>query len=79
LYALASPFICKGDNGRWQANCSYVLGSFAAAGIANFYYPSSYRNGAGLVFGAALTRLGESAVAGVFQQFYRPKIDAESS
>jgi len=74
LYALASPVICKGDNGRWQANYSYVLGSFAAAGIANFYYPSSYRNGAGLVLGAALTRLGESAVAGIFQEFIVRKL-----
>lgn len=74
LYALASPFICKGDNGRWQANYSYVLGSFAAAGIANLYYPSSNRNGAGLVLGAALTRLGENAVAGVFQEFIVRKL-----
>ena len=38
LYALASPIICKGDNGRWQPDYSYVLGNFAAAGIANLYY-----------------------------------------
>ena len=66
LHALASPIICKGDNGRWQPNYSYVLGNFAAAGIANLYYPSSDRNGTGLVVGAALTRLGENAVAAVF-------------
>lgn len=74
FYALASPLICKGDNGRWQANYSYVIGSFAAAGIANLYYPSSDRNGAGLVLGAALTRLGESAVAAVFQEFIVRKL-----
>jgi len=74
LYALASPVICKGDNGRWQANYSYVLGSFAAAGIANLYYPPSDRNGAGLVVGAALSRLGESAVAAVFQEFIVRKL-----
>jgi hypothetical protein len=74
LYALTSPVICKGDNGRWQANYSYVLGSFAAAGIANLYYPPSDRNGAGLVLGAALTRLGESAVAAVFQEFIVRKL-----
>jgi hypothetical protein len=68
LYALASPVICKGDNGRWQGNYSYVLGSFAAAGIANLYYPSSDRNGAGRVIGTALIRLGESALSGVFQE-----------
>jgi hypothetical protein len=74
LYALASPVICKGDNGRWQGNYSYVLGSFAAAGVANLYYPSSDRNGAGLVLGAALIRLGENAVAAVFQEFIVRKL-----
>ncbi|MFZ0886455.1 MAG: carboxypeptidase-like regulatory domain-containing protein [Candidatus Acidiferrales bacterium] len=69
LYALGSPFICKGDNGRWQPDYSYVLGNFAAAGIANLYYPSSDRHGAGAVVGTALIRLGESAVSAVFQEF----------
>jgi hypothetical protein len=74
LYALTSPVICKGDNGHWQANYSYVLGSFAAGGIANLYYPPSDRQGAGLVFGTALIRLGESAVAAVFQEFVVRKL-----
>ena len=69
LYALASPVICKGDSGLWQPNYSYVLGNFAAGGIANFYYPSSDRNGAGQVVGAALVRIGESAVSAIFQEF----------
>lgn len=74
LYALATPVICKGDNGHWQANYSYVLGSFAAGGIANLYYPPSDRQGARLVLGAALVRLGESAVAAVFQEFVVRKL-----
>jgi Carboxypeptidase regulatory-like domain len=74
LYALASPFICKGDNGRWQPDYSYVLGNFAAAGIANLYYPSSDRHGAGAVVGTALIRLGESALSAVFQEFIVRKL-----
>ncbi len=74
LYALASPFICKGDNGRWQPDYSYVLGNFAAAGIANLYYPSSDRHGAGAVVGTAMIRLGESAVSAVFQEFIVRKL-----
>ncbi|MGC1835366.1 MAG: carboxypeptidase regulatory-like domain-containing protein [Candidatus Acidiferrales bacterium] len=74
LYALASPFICKGDNGRWQPDYSYVLGNFAAAGIANLYYPSSDRDGAGAVIGTALIRFGENAVASVFQEFVVRKL-----
>lgn len=79
LYALASPVICKGDNGRWQGNYSYVLGSFAAGGIVNLYYPPSDRQGAGLVLGAALIRLGESAVAAVFQEFVVRKLTRNPS
>ena len=74
LYALVSPFICKGDNGRWQPDYSYVLGNFAAASIANLYYPSSDRHGAGAVVGTALIRLGESAVSAVFQEFIVRKL-----
>jgi Carboxypeptidase regulatory-like domain len=73
LYALASPFICKGDNGKWQPNYSYVVGNFAAAGIANFYYPASDR-GAWLVAETALVRLGENAIASVFQEFIVRKL-----
>ncbi len=74
LYALATPFICKGDNGNWQPNYSYVVGNFAAAGIANLYYPASDRNGAWLVAETALTRFGESAIAAVFQEFIVRKL-----
>ncbi len=37
LYAMANAVICKGDNGRWQANYSNILGNFAAGGISNLY------------------------------------------
>ncbi len=39
LYAVANSVICKGDNGRWQANYSAILGGLAAGGISNLYYP----------------------------------------
>ena len=74
LYALASPVICKGDSGVWQPNYSYILGNLAAGGIANFYYPSSDRNGAGQVLGAALVRISESAVSAIFQEFIVRKL-----
>jgi hypothetical protein len=74
LYALATPFICKSDNGNWQPNYSYVIGNFAAGGIANLYYPASDRNGAWLVAETALTRMGESAIAAVFQEFIFRKL-----
>ncbi len=73
FYALSSPFMCKGDNGRWQPNYSYVIGNFAAAGIANAYYPASNR-GAGLVAETALVRFGENAIASVLQEFVIRKL-----
>ena len=78
FYALASPFICKGDNGKWQPNYSYVIGNFAAAGIANFYYPANDR-GAWLVAETALVRLGENAIASVFQEFIVRKLTPKLS
>jgi hypothetical protein len=74
LYALSSPFLCNGDNGHRQANYSYLLGTFAASGISNFYYPASNRNGAELVFETALMRLGESAIISVAQEFIFRKL-----
>lgn len=69
LYAVSSPFFCKGDNMRWQPNYSNVSGAFASAGISHLYYPESDRNGAGLVFQNSMIRLGEMAFEGVLQEF----------
>jgi carboxypeptidase family protein len=69
LQALSSPIICKGDNGQTQPNYSNVMGAFATGGIASLYYPSSSTSKPGFVFVNALIRIGESAAAGVFQEF----------
>jgi hypothetical protein len=70
LYALANSVICKGDNGHWQANYSGILGSLAAGGISNLYYPASDRNGASLTFENALIGIGATGAANVFQEFF---------
>ncbi len=49
LHALSYPFVCKGDNGRWQPNYSSMGGVLASSAISNAYYPKSNR-GVGLVF-----------------------------
>jgi hypothetical protein len=74
LYALANSVICKGDNGRWQPNYSSVAGNLAAGGISNLYYPANDRNGIGTVVTTAMIRLGETAVANIFQEFFVPKM-----
>jgi hypothetical protein len=74
LYAVAQAVICKGDNGHWQPNYSGVLGSLAAGGISNLYYPASDRNGAALTFENTAIGIGEAAAANLFQEFVVRKL-----
>jgi len=73
LYALANSVICKGDNGHWQANYSGILGSLAAGGISNLYYPAADR-GAGLTFENTLIGIGATAATNVLQEFVIRKL-----
>ncbi len=74
LYALVNAVICKGDNGHWQANYSSILGSLAAGGISNLYYPAKNRDGAELTFENALIGIGASAAANLLQEFVVRKL-----
>jgi hypothetical protein len=73
LYALANSVICKGDNGRWQPNYSGVLGSFAAGGISNLYYPANDR-GVGLTFENAAISIAAGSAANILQEFVIRKL-----
>jgi hypothetical protein len=68
LHALSSPFICKGDNGRWQPNYSSLGGDVASAALSNIYYPASNR-GASRILGDVLLSTGERMLNGVIQEF----------
>ena len=68
FHALSSPFICKGDNGRWQPNFSSLGGDVASAALSNLYYPASNR-GTRRIFGDALLSTGERMLNGVIQEF----------
>jgi hypothetical protein len=72
-YAVANSVICKGDNRRWQPNYSSILGSLAAGGISNLYYPAADR-GADLTFENAAIGIGGSAVTNLFQEFVLRKL-----
>jgi len=71
-YALANAVICKGDNGHWQANYSSILGSLAAGGISNLYYPASDR-GAALVFENTAIGIGSTAILNLLKEFVLTK------
>jgi CheY-specific phosphatase CheX len=73
LYALANAVICKGDNGNWQANYSGILGSLAAGGISNLYYPASDR-GAALIFENTAIGIGGTAILNLMKEFVLTKI-----
>ena len=74
LYAIAASVICKGDNGRWQPNYSNILGSLAAGGISNLYYPAQDRDGADLTFENAAIGIGSNAITNLLQEFVIRKL-----
>jgi hypothetical protein len=73
-YALANAVICKGDNGRWQANYSAIIGSLAAGAISNLYYPPNNRYDASLTFENAAIGIGATAVSNILQEFVIRKL-----
>ena len=73
-YAIANSVICKGDNGHWQFDYSAIGGGLASAGISNFYYPVSNRDGAGLTFVNAGIGVADSAVENIIQEFLIRKL-----
>jgi hypothetical protein len=74
LYAMSTAFICKGDNGHWQPNYSFILGNFASAGLSNLYYPASDRNGAELTIRNGLIDTASGAASSLIQEFLVKKL-----
>ena len=67
-HAVSNPFVCKGDNGKWQPNYSSMGGDLASSAISNAYYPGTNR-GVGLVFGNFAISTAERMVSGLAQEF----------
>jgi hypothetical protein len=74
FYAISMAVVCKGNNGHWQPNYSNVLGSLAAGGLSNVYYPAANRNGLGLTFENTLIGLGGSAMGAVVEEFFSKRL-----
>ena len=72
-YAVANAVICKGDNGRWQPNYSFILGSLAAGGISNLYYPQEDR-GVELTFENVGVGIAQAAFTNLLQEFVIRKL-----
>jgi len=69
FYAISTSVRCRNDKGKWVPNYSDLLGSLAAGGISNLYYPASDR-GVGLTLQRAMTQAGEGAIGAVFFEFW---------
>jgi hypothetical protein len=67
-YAMMHPFVCKGDNGKWQPNYSSLGGDLGSAALSNVYYPKADR-GASLILSSFLIDTGARAVASLAQEF----------
>jgi hypothetical protein len=67
-YSLSTAVRTKGDDGKWQLGFSTILGSFAAGGISNLYFPPPNR-GAGLTFERGSLQIAERALSLMFDEF----------
>ncbi len=79
LYAIANAVICKGDNGHWQANYSSIIGSLAAGGISNLYYPAQDRNGAWINVRNRTNRDRRKCRRQSLSRIYHSEVNTESS
>jgi hypothetical protein len=78
-YAASRAFIRRGDNGRWQPSYSGVLGSLAAGGISNLYYPAEDRGGIALTLANTGLGITQSVVAHVVQEFLFKKLTSRGA
>lgn len=71
-YAMMHPFVCKGDNGKWQPNYSSMGGDLTSAALSNSYFPKADR-GAGLVLSSFAIDTGARVAASLAQEFLLPR------
>lgn len=72
-HAVFHPFVCRGDNGKWQPNYSSLGGDLASSAISNLYYPESNR-GTGLVFTNFAISTAERVATSLVQEFVLGRI-----
>lgn len=72
-HAVSNPFVCKGDNGKWQPNYSSIGGDLGSAAISNAYYPEKDR-GVGRTFNSFAVDTGARIFAAVAQEFILQKL-----
>lgn len=78
LYSLATVVICKGDNGRWQPNYSFIGGNFLSGAISNLYYPAQQR-GVATTIDTVLINTAMGAVGSLAEEFLLKRLTTHSS
>ncbi len=68
FHAASFTFVARGDSGKSQPNFSHLLGSLAAAGIANAYHPAGSR-GVGDTFQTFGIGVAGNIVGNIFREF----------
>jgi hypothetical protein len=68
-YAVSRALVTRGNDGRTEPNYSRILGSFAAGGLANLYYPKADR-GLGLTLGDGLVSIAGHAADNLIREFF---------
>jgi len=74
LYAMERSVMARGDNGHMQPDYSGILGSLAAGGISNLYYPEGSRHGFETTLNNTLIGIATSAGVNILQEFVFPKV-----
>ena len=69
FYAMSRALVTRGDGGRTEPNYSRLLGSFAAGGLANLYYPPADR-GLGLTLADGLVSIAGHAIDNLIREFF---------
>jgi hypothetical protein len=77
-YALSRSLVRRGDNGRWQPNYSGILGSLAAGGLSNLYYPAEDRRGFRLTLENTAIGMAGGAAGHVAQEFLWSKLTSRA-
>lgn len=67
-YAMTRSVVARGDNGKWQANYSHILGGLTAGAVSNLYYPDKER-GVRLTFENAALGIGFTALGNLVREF----------
>jgi hypothetical protein len=71
-HAMASPFICRGDNGHRQINFSTIGGDLGTTALSMTYFPESDRGG-GMAFTTFGITTAERVFAAIAQEFILPR------